>query len=72
MLIIEIERSGAVWMKLKAHYELRLAHLRLKNEGNLTPEQTQRIRGQIEEVKALLSLGTDRPVIEDENANFKD
>ncbi len=72
MLIDEIERSSAVWKKVTEHCELRLSHLRLMNDGNLTLEQTQKVRGQIEEVKAILSLGTDRPVIPDENANFKD
>lgn len=72
VVITELERSSAVWQKLKPYYEARLASLRAKNDGNLTPEQTQRLRGQIAEVRGILSLGTDKPQVPNEAELFKD
>jgi hypothetical protein len=67
-----IERQSAVWLKLKKQLEARLAMLRMKNDSDLSPHRTARLRGRIEEVKALLSLGTDKPNLPDENEIFKD
>lgn len=71
-LITAIERNSSVWQKLRPYYEARLAMLRAQNDGNLTAEQTLRLRGRIAEVKAILSLGTDKPVIPSEDDNFRD
>jgi hypothetical protein len=42
---------------LEAHLQARVAILRAKNDGPLDALQTATIRGQITEVKALLSYG---------------
>ena len=52
------ERSHPLWAKLDAHLQARMAILRAKNDGPLDPLLTATIRGQITEVKALLSYGT--------------
>jgi len=66
------ERQSAVWQKLKPYLDTRLETLRRQNDGQLTPEQTAKLRGRIAEVKAILSLGTDKPQVADESALFKD
>jgi len=71
-LITAMERNSAVWQKLKPYLETRLETLRRQNDGQLTPDQTAKVRGRIAEVKGLLSLGTDKPQVADESAQFKD
>lgn len=51
------ERQHPLWLKLKAHLEERLAGHRLKNDNNLTQDETQKVRGRIAELKELLKLG---------------
>ncbi len=65
------DRQSAVWQKLKAHLDARLATLRVQND-TMPMDRTEKHRGRIVEVKALLALGEDKPVLEDENAIFKD
>lgn len=43
--------------------EARLASLRLKNDGDLDPIQTARLRGQIFELKQLLELDKPPPAV---------
>jgi hypothetical protein len=71
-LIDTHDRQSAVWLRLRAHYEARLLLLRSSNDGNLSAEQTAKIRGRIAEVKALLALEKDTPVVTDGNELFKD
>lgn len=60
-IITSGDKVSECWRHIKKHYEVRLAMLRAKNDGNLTPEATQKIRGQIAEAKHILSLGADKP-----------
>jgi hypothetical protein len=53
------EAQTALWLKLKGRAEQRLQALRAKNDGNLDPEATAKVRGQIAEVKSFLEL--DKP-----------
>ena len=56
-VITEGETREAVWMKLRAHYELRLKTLRERNDITENTEiETAVLRGQIEEVKNFLAL----------------
>lgn len=71
-LLAEHERHSAVWMKLKAHYEKRLALLREQNDADLNDEQTAKKRGRIAEVKDFLALDKDPIQVPDEDLNFKD
>lgn len=66
------DRASDCWAHIKRHFDARLQTLRAKLELNLTPEQTAKVRGQIAEVHALLSLGTDKPLPPPEDTNFMD
>lgn len=52
----DAERTSPLWQAMRRHYEARLAHLRQQNDTRKSPEDTAWVRGQIEEVKALLRL----------------
>lgn len=58
------DRRSPVWLAIEAHLTERLATLRGRNDGDMTPEKTAHLRGQITEVKALLTLAQDRPKVE--------
>ena len=66
------DRQSAVWQKLKPYLDAQLEALRRKNDADLAPEKTQRLRGRIAAVKDLLSLGTDTPTAPSEDELFKD
>lgn len=56
------ELDNPLWLKLKAHYEARLAELRIQNDSpNMTAEQTAALRGRIAEIKETLRLGEQLP-----------
>ena len=57
------DKLSALWAKITVHLEDRLAELRAQNDGDLTEAQTAKHRGRIAEVKSLLDLGEDDPVI---------
>jgi hypothetical protein len=58
------DRVSSTWNALKKHLEQRLEVLRAQNDGDLTPEKTAKLRGQIAEVKRILGLDKDLPNIE--------
>ncbi len=61
------ELNDPVWQKLEARYTARLDTLRKQNDNSgLGEVETARLRGRIEEVKKLLSIGTPNPIQEDE------
>lgn len=58
------DRATGLWTRLRGHLEEKLATARVKNDDEtLTEQQTAALRGRINCLKALLALGTDRPVI---------
>lgn len=57
LVLTDGERHHPLWLKLEAHLQTRAGILRAKNDGPLDSLQTATIRGQITEVKALLSYG---------------
>ena len=54
-------------LRLKAHYDARLAELREKNDKRLSQDNTARLRGQIFEVRNLLALVTNRQPFQEAN-----
>jgi hypothetical protein len=58
----QAERTSSTWMQLSQHLTDRLATLRSENDGDLSPEQTAKKRGQIAEIKAMLALAKDNPI----------
>ena len=66
------DRQSAVWQKLKKYLDAQLEVLRKRNDADFDERKTAKLRGRIEAVKAMLSLGTDAPQSPSEDANFKD
>lgn len=48
--------QSAAWAKLRKHMEARLQALRIKNDTDLDPVATARVRGEIKNLKNLLAL----------------
>ena len=61
MKLTDAEAHSALWTKLKEHMESRLATHRRKNDGDLDPTQTARMRGRIAELLSLLDLEKPEP-----------
>lgn len=63
---MKIDQNGATWLVIQDYLAKRLATLREKNDRPLPEAETAKVRGQIEEVKALLRLPAlqDDPVLE--------
>ena len=59
-----VERDSPLWRRLMGYHEARLKRLRIENDADKTPEATARIRGQIAEVKLMMGLNNDQPIIE--------
>lgn len=56
------DRKQPLWLKLKAHFEDRLADARRQND-RLHPEyETALLRGEIKCLKALIAMDADRPM----------
>ena len=64
LILTPADRNSPLWHRLKAHYEARLATLRSQNDNDKDEAETAKLRGQIGEVKKLLSLGEDKPEFE--------
>ena len=52
----KIEAQSKTWYALKEYYTARLDELRRKNDVTSTVEVTEKIRGQIAEIKHLLAI----------------
>ena len=64
MILTDGDKLTPTWAKLEEHLKDRLAMLRAKNDAPMSEAETATLRGRIAEVKALLSLGDERPVID--------
>lgn len=51
------DRQSPVWTKLRKHMEAKLQALRIKNDTDLDPVATAKVRGEIRNLKNLLALG---------------
>ncbi len=49
--------QSTVWAKLRKHMEARIIALRAKNDGDLEPMETAKVRGELKCLKNLLALG---------------
>jgi hypothetical protein len=59
------EVMSAVWLKLEAHLTKRLAELRTNNDGDLSPEQTAKLRGRVAAIKEILALAEQREQVQE-------
>lgn len=64
MVLKEHELNSSTWMKIQTHLEERLALLRAKNDASKTIEETEKLRGRIDEVKFMLALAEPEPETE--------
>lgn len=53
---LKIDKHSPTWVNLKKYLQDRLQELRVKNDVTQNHEQTERLRGQITEIKMLLDL----------------
>jgi hypothetical protein len=60
------DKAQGLWLRLKAHFEDRLADARKRNDGQLSEAETASLRGEIRVLKRLIALGDDRPMTGDE------
>ena len=60
-VVTELERQSALWLKLKAHVEKRIASLRARNDNDKNAEETAKLRGRIAELKLIAAL--DNPAV---------
>jgi hypothetical protein len=58
------DRANPLWPRIERHLQQRLVNLRAQLEGPKDIDETNRLRGRIAEVKALLDCAKDKPVIE--------
>jgi hypothetical protein len=61
MRLEQHEIDSAIWKKIKADLEQRLALCRAQNDGDQDPIKTANLRGRIADIKATLSLGEPQP-----------
>lgn len=54
--LTESEIHSATWKRISEHFQARLDAHRKDNDGNLTHEQTTKLRGRIAEIKVLLGI----------------
>lgn len=62
-ILSDLEKQSAAWTKVKRHIEQRIEDLRRKNDGDLDPDDTARLRGRIAELKNLLAAVEPPPAL---------
>lgn len=58
------EKRSPLWLAIVEHLTERLATARAENDTSKTVEKTEHLRGRIFELKALIALGEDRPIVD--------
>jgi hypothetical protein len=59
--LTDVEVHSATWARIRGHLEERLQKHRKNNDGNLTFDQTTKLRGRIAEIQYLLGIGEPEP-----------
>ena len=60
-LLTPSDIHSALWRKLEEHLNARLLILRARNDGNLSADETAKLRGRIAEIKNMIELGNLAP-----------
>lgn len=63
MTLTDGEKMTDLWRKLEEHYTNRLQTLRETNDRAQSESETAKLRGHIAEVKAILTLAKEQPII---------
>lgn len=58
-----IDFQSETWRAIEDRANLRLEELRKRNDGDLSAEQTAKVRGRIAELKDLLTLAQPAPAL---------
>lgn len=58
------DKQSQAWRKLVIRWKARLEELRGQNDGPKSSEETANLRGRIAEIKGMLDLNTDQPIVE--------
>lgn len=61
--LTELESQSALWQKIEKELKARLQMLREKNDNDMEPLDTARIRGEIKTIKAMLAWAQALPTI---------
>lgn len=64
IILTEGDKLSPLWAKLQTYMDQRVVMLIGQLEGDKDPIQTAKLRGNIAELRALQSLGKDRPIID--------
>lgn len=64
-ILTDSDKISPTWINLSKHLESRLEQMRKRLEGDLDQMQTASLRGQIKEIRRILSLADDRPFVEE-------
>lgn len=59
------ERTDRLWSLIEEDLKAELETLRRKNDADLTPEQTWKLRGRIAQIKDVLAIASEAPVDRD-------
>jgi len=59
MKLTDQERISPAWAKIKVHLEERIAKHRASNDKTIGSDETMKLRGQIAELKYLLTIEAD-------------
>jgi hypothetical protein len=51
------DRNSPLWLRIEGYLNARIELHRRRNDADLAPDQTARLRGQIAELKNLLAAG---------------
>ena len=57
MTLSDYERHHALWKKISDHLTEQVRVLRARNDGDLDPIETARLRGRISAYKEIIALG---------------
>lgn len=61
MLLNQADLQSQTWVKIRKHFEERLAEYRRRNDGRLSDSDTTHLRGRIAEAVYVLDLGSQDP-----------
>lgn len=57
MMLERGERASPLWVKISAYLVDKIEIARQQNDGNLSLQETDRLRGKIDAYKSLLEIG---------------
>jgi hypothetical protein len=70
-VLTQQDRGSATWQKVERYLDDQITKMRAKNDADLSPDKTARLRGYIACLKAVKSLNSDAPAAPDEDRLFK-